>query len=133
MNRGSYLLILKLLKKVDLKFGRNFHEFEEGFYIYVGSAMNSLTGRVGYHLSNDKKGRWHIDRLLEFAEIEYIVMLPAEERLEEKISNILEKDRHLEVIRKFGSSDVKTRGNLFFVKDEGFFEKIFEILSEVKR
>lgn len=101
--------------------------------MYVGSAMNSLSGRVKYHLSSEKRGRWHIDKLLKIATLEYVLMIPYVKKIEEKISNRFLREKSLEVIEKFGSSDTKTIGNLFFVKDRNFFAKIFEIIEEVKR
>jgi len=133
MNKGSYLIILKLPEEIELRYGENTERLEKGFYVYVGSAMNSLTGRVKYHLSDNKKGKWHIDKLIEVSDVEYVILIPSKWKLEEKISNTLVKNCYLEVVKNFGSSDVKTKGNLFFVRDKRFFEKIFEILNEVKK
>ncbi|MDI3473286.1 MAG: hypothetical protein PWQ20_899 [Thermotogaceae bacterium] len=133
MNRGSYVLIIKLNNESTLKYGNNSRKFKEGYYLYVGSAMNSLSGRVKYHLSSEKRGRWHIDKLLKIATLEYVLMIPYVKKIEEKISNRFLREKSLEVIEKFGSSDTKTIGNLFFVKDRNFFAKIFEIIEEVKR
>lgn len=133
MNTGSYILIIKLADRTVLKYGNNSKKFEAGYYVYVGSAMNSLTGRVKYHLSSEKSGKWHIDKLLKIATLEYVLMIPFNTRIEEKISNRFLKEKGLEVIERFGSSDVRTKGNLFFVKDKSFFSRIFEIIEEVKK
>lgn len=39
--------------------------FYKGYYVYIGSAMNSLEGRIQRHLSKDKKLHWHVDYLLD--------------------------------------------------------------------
>ena len=39
-------------------------DFGEGFYVYVGSALNSLESRLKRHLRDDKKLFWHVDYLL---------------------------------------------------------------------
>ncbi|HEW92369.1 MAG TPA: DUF123 domain-containing protein [Thermotogaceae bacterium] len=132
MNKGSYLLIMNLPEEVNLKYGKRSKSFEAGYYIYIGSAMNSLTGRINHHLSSEKKGRWHIDTFLKFSTIEYIVMIPCAERLEEKLSVSLEEEKDLEVVEGFGASDIKSKGNLFFIKNERFFSKIFKVLKEVR-
>ena len=48
-DRGSYLLILKLNRKMNLEFGRKEKRqaFPAGYYVYVGSAMKNLTQTAG--------------------------------------------------------------------------------------
>lgn len=40
-------------------------EFSRGFYVYTGSALNSLPSRISRHLRESKKKHWHIDHLLD--------------------------------------------------------------------
>lgn len=64
--KGCYCLIIKLNQNSRIKIGKKlgFIQFEKGYYVYVGSAMNSLESRLKRHLSNDKKLHWHVDYLL---------------------------------------------------------------------
>ena len=62
--KGSYALVLHLPQAQDLTVGKlGTHRFEPGYYLYFGSARNSLEGRLRRHLLPDKKLHWHIDFL----------------------------------------------------------------------
>ena len=73
VNKGSYALVLNLSAERRIQVGRlgNFI-FPPGFYLYFGSALNSLTERVNRHLRAEKKLRWHIDYLAAQAEIQQV-------------------------------------------------------------
>ena len=43
-----------------------------GVYLYFGSALNGLNGRIQRHLRGDKKIHWHIDYLTSSASIEQV-------------------------------------------------------------
>ena len=64
--KGTYCLIIGNYKTSSLKIGNLYedYKFKKGFYVYIGSAMNSLIPRVNRHLSDDKKMHWHVDYLL---------------------------------------------------------------------
>ncbi len=113
MNKGTYVIVLKIDRDVNVS-RPSFQELSKGLYAYVGSAMNSLTARLRRHLSKNKKIHWHIDQLTEVGEVILIVAFTGN-RLEEKLSHFL-SDR-FEVIKNFGSSDLRTKGNLFKLTD----------------
>ena len=46
--------------------------FPVGVYLYFGSALNGLNGRIQRHLRREKKAHWHIDRLASPASIEEV-------------------------------------------------------------
>ena len=114
--KGSYILLISLPAAREITIGSlgTIH-FEPGGYAYVGSARGGLKGRVGYHLKKNKKPRWHIDYLLEFAVIENVLTIETDERLECAIASML--NNYFETISRFGSSDCKCRGHLFFAPD----------------
>lgn len=63
---GVYALVLLVSEKTTLEVGRlGPRDFASGIYVYVGSAMNTLPGRVSRHLRREKKKHWHIDYLLD--------------------------------------------------------------------
>lgn len=111
--KGTYILFIELAGDRAINVGSlgTIH-FERGGYAYAGSAMGGLKGRIGYHLKKNKKPRWHIDYLLEFAGIENVLTIETGERLECTIANML--GEHFESIPRFGSSDCKCRSHLFF-------------------
>ncbi len=110
MNKGSYILILKLEK--DLKITRPKEiTLKPGYYAYVGSAMNSLTGRIKRHLLKNKKIHWHIDQLTTQARIIGVYMFVGK-KIEKEMSEFF--GRYLKGIKGFGSSDIQTHSNLFY-------------------
>lgn len=113
-NRGSYLLFGYLPKSEHIHVG-NLGEcfFPEGFYIYVGSAMQFLSQRIQRHLRGNKKNHWHIDFFLPFLRDIRALPVRSSERLECAIAQELGKIA--QVIPHFGSSDCSCAGHLFFM------------------
>ena len=71
--KGTYALVLHLPLVHNLTVGKlGTHRFEPGYYLYLGSALNSLEGRLRRHLLPDKKLHWHIDYLSAKASIQEI-------------------------------------------------------------
>lgn len=109
--KGSYLLIIWLEGKKRIKTrGREF-DLKGGFYVYVGSAMNSLERRVERHFRRNKKLHWHIDFLLREGELLRAYLIPSGERLEEKLS--IEVSKYGEPVEGFGASDIGVSSNLY--------------------
>lgn len=116
--KGTYCLIIENKKECDLTVGKkgNFH-FEKGFYVYVGSALNSLPGRIKRHLSSSKKLFWHVDYLLAapHTRVIEVVFATGPQKVECAIShNISLKSKE---IPGFGSSDCRCKSHLFYFKD----------------
>jgi len=89
--------------------------FKAGYYAYIGSALGGLKGRVGRHLREEKKLRWHIDYLLARSRAVDIVTAPSRTRKECAIAGELAKS--LQSIRGFGSSDCTCHSHLFYSPD----------------
>lgn len=124
--KGSYFLIIRLDEERGVKTkGRAFH-LKSGYYVYVGSAMNSLEKRVERHFRKEKKLHWHIDYLLRRAELLRAYLIPSDERLEEKLS--LKVSKRGEPVPGFGAGDVKVSTNLYRFEDEPD-----EVLVEILR
>ncbi len=114
--KGAYLLVIQLKGKRKIKTkGREF-DLNSGFYVYVGSAMNSLEKRVRRHFKKDKKLHWHIDFFLKNAELLRAYLIPSETRLEEVLS--IEISKYGTPIDNFGSSDLKISSNLYHFNKE---------------
>lgn len=114
--KGVYCLISHLDTGSDIKVGRIGNmTFEKGFYIYVGSAMNSIESRVRRHVKKDKRLFWHIDYLLERASIVDILYIETEKREECAIARKLLR-KFIE-IPAFGASDCKCPSHLFYSKE----------------
>ncbi|WP_297498543.1 DUF123 domain-containing protein, partial [Thermococcus sp.] len=84
--KGSYFLVIRLRGDKTVKTRAREFSLRKGYYVYVGSAMNSLEKRVERHFAREKKLHWHIDYLLKEAELLRAYLIPSEERLEERLS-----------------------------------------------
>ena len=92
------------------------YKFNKGWYVYIGSAMNSLSGRINRHLSDDKKMHWHIDYLLENenSEIRDVLFNISDKKIECDLAGIIAKGG--EGIPKFGCSDCNCNSHLIYFK-----------------
>lgn len=114
--KGSYVLLVRLPEEQMIRVGgRGSVFFPGGHYAYVGSAMGGFSARVGRHLRESKKPRWHIDYLLQKAVVTGVILCEAEKRLECTIARVLKS--RLDSIPGFGASDCQCRSHLFFATD----------------
>ena len=118
------------MKKSDkIKIGHLYptaYKFKKGYYVYIGSAMNSLIPRLSRHLSDEKKMHWHIDYLLKSpnSDIREILFTDSIKRIECDLANSIAKDG-LETER-FGCSDCNCNSHLIY------FERKKDALKSVK-
>jgi Uri superfamily endonuclease len=116
--KGTYCLIISMKKseKLDIGHLHNMHRFKKGYYVYIGSAMNSLVPRLNRHLSDEKKMHWHIDYLLKSPDchIRDILFNISEERIECALAESISKDG--EEIPGFGCSDCSCSSHLIYFK-----------------
>jgi Uri superfamily endonuclease len=92
--KGVYCLIINLKRRSNIQIGKKGEIiFENGCYVYVGSAMNSLTARIKRHLREEKKLHWHIDYLLksDHSEIVDVRYTLTKERLECQVAHEISK------------------------------------------
>lgn len=115
--KGIYLIVIHLDRQVRIYIGSLGEvSFLPGYYVYVGSAQNSLEARIQRHLSKNKRCHWHIDYLLEFGQIVKILVYPGLDRFwESRIANILLQ--RYKPIPGFGCTDTKDVSHLFFLKE----------------
>ena len=113
---GSYILLLELSESQYIPVGQlGILYFTEGFYAYIGSALNGLETRINRHLRLNKRHHWHIDCLLDRADIYEVVLIPEGRRLECTLAQSLRE--YLSCIRGFGSSDCRCPGHLFYAPE----------------
>ncbi|MDO8870345.1 MAG: GIY-YIG nuclease family protein [Methanobacteriaceae archaeon] len=116
--KGTYCLIIEVEKDSKISVGRLEElQFKRGFYIYVGSALNSLESRVTRHLSSKKKLHWHADYLLmdSSSNIKEVIYSIGEEKIECSLASLI-SDKSSPMIR-FGCSDCSCVSHLFYFKD----------------
>jgi Uri superfamily endonuclease len=133
MNRqgGSYVLLIKLSEEGGIAVGAlGIITFPQGFYAYVGSAMGGLKSRINYHLREKKHPHWHIDYLLDKAQVIQVISAPTDSRLECTLAQILAKE--IDFIPGFGSSDCKCKSHLYFELGENRLKtRVVEAFAEL--
>ena len=132
MMKGSYLLLISLGTDQDIEVGRlGKRHFPSGTYLYCGSALNGVISRVGRHFDSRKKLHWHIDYLLQEAEVYGALIFLDERRLECRIRSILSQDGSVSIpVKGFGSSDCSCLGHLLYLADEEYLEPLIKRLLE---
>jgi Uri superfamily endonuclease len=127
--KGTYCLCIQIDEKINVKVGAlNNIEFQQGKYIYVGSALNSLIPRVKRHIKSSlgehPVKHWHIDYLLHnpFVSIKSIYYRKTSRKTECEIAKGLMNMG--EPIKKIGCSDCNCVSHLFKVNE-------FTILKEI--
>ena len=115
--RGSYCVVAFLPEDSDIEIGKlGTFSFPRGFYVYTGSAMSSLEGRIGRHLRKDKKLKWHIDYFLDRAvSIAFLPIISSEREECDINSRFLEEGES--VVKGFGSSDCGCASHLTYLGD----------------
>jgi Uri superfamily endonuclease len=118
--KGLYILVLSLKAPQDISVGKFvLKRFEEGVYFYVGKARNGLKGRIERHLRKKKRFFWHIDYFLQKADILEVWIRP--DSFDEcgsarQLQHLLGASSL--PVKKFGSSDCRCPGHLFFTPEE---------------
>lgn len=111
--KGSYILVIDLAKSVSLEVGRlGTCQVPAGLYLYCGSAMNGLEGRIRRHLRQTRKLHWHIDYLTSAAKVTEVWWLVSEERWECRWAEAIAGMGGEIVARGFGSSDCRCSTHL---------------------
>ena len=115
--KGAYILFLEVKTHTEIGVGRLGHiELNPGIYLYVGSAMGGFGKRLPRYLRETRKKHWHIDYLLDAAELVGILLLPSDEPIEDIIADRLAgTDGVQPVADGFGASDSRNRTHLFRV------------------
>jgi Uri superfamily endonuclease len=121
--------------------------FPAGYYVYFGSARAGLSARVGRHLKREKRFHWHIDYLLQFAEVVEVWYSPDGAQVEwgERKKEVEWGVRKKEclwcqvargmpqgqiLIPGFGSSDCRCPAHLIYFPSPPSFELFRRMLEE---
>ncbi|MEE8167757.1 MAG: GIY-YIG nuclease family protein [Candidatus Hydrothermarchaeales archaeon] len=114
----SYALLMELRKPARIKVGGlGTFDFPKGCYLYVGSALRNIDSRITRHLRRVKKKRWHVDYLLEKAEIRRISLYHLGEC--ELNQLVFKTPGAIAIVPGFGSSDCrKCKSHLTYFSEE---------------
>ncbi|MFO7991667.1 MAG: GIY-YIG nuclease family protein [Thermoplasmata archaeon] len=110
--KGIYLLVIELDHDEHIEVGSLGElEFQNGLYVYVGSAQNGVESRVKRHLRDEKKKHWHIDYLLDHAEISKVYALQGDKKDECATARYV--NYIATPVPDFGASDCSCNSHLF--------------------
>jgi Uri superfamily endonuclease len=125
--KGAYLLLMKLKNNTIIPIGRlGKIEFNKGFYLYAGSALNGLEKRILRHTRKQKKYHWHIDYFLNDAKI--VDTFYKESNVKEECAIAKKLDKIFPSISEFGCSDCSCNSHLFY----GSYEEIMNTIDSLK-
>lgn len=111
--QGAYVLLMELKTDQRIRIGnRGTFLFSHGWYLYVGSALNGLDQRIARHWSSQKKLHWHIDYLLQYAQITKVFY--KENTIREECTIAQHCIKTLQAVPGFGCSDCSCISHLFF-------------------
>ncbi|MEJ2739373.1 MAG: GIY-YIG nuclease family protein [Dehalococcoidia bacterium] len=130
--RGTYALLVFLKDGLRLRIGRlGVHDFPQGYYVYAGSALGGLSGRLKRHLKPEKRLRWHIDYLLQHAVISQIWYVQSGERLECTWNSLVfALPGAKPSLKGFGSSDCRCTTHLTYFSTAPSFDIFDRKLQE---
>ena len=130
MVKGSYILLVELASNKDILIGKlGYIFFPKAFYAYVGSALNGFKVRLAHHLREKKKPHWHIDYLLNEAQVLEIILYPNEQREECVLAQALAGE--FQFVPSFGSSDCECNSHLYFGNDKDRLKaKVIEVIEK---
>ena len=122
--KGTYALIIALASETTIAVGRlGEFTFPRGHYIYVGSAQMGLHARVRRHLRDEKRMRWHIDYLLEHAQVVEVWYTLSEEHVECQWQRAVHGMPDAKIpVHGFGSSDCRCSSHLTYFPSSPSFE-----------
>ena len=125
-NKGAYLLLLENPKNITLPIGKlGPVHFAKGFYVYVGSALNSLDTRVKRHRERKKKNFWHIDYISSrVMTLKKVYLIRRTDKIESHLCREIEKISDGS-IKNFGASDTKDSSHLVYFKESPLLKKSF--------
>jgi sugar fermentation stimulation protein A len=132
-DRGSYLLVLRLSQDKKINVGKlGSIVFKKGFYVYVGSAMVSLTARIERHQRLRKNFHWHIDSLRDVSEVVGVFSIRSSDRLECELAHAMSGIAEW-TVQGFGSSDCTCPTHLFGFKNDPASLTVFQRLLQYFR
>jgi Uri superfamily endonuclease len=113
---GTYALVMALRVELRLRAGRlGIHNLIPGYYVYTGSALGGLAGRLRHHLKLEKRLHWHIDYLLREAAIAQVWYALGQLRLECTWNAIVKGlPGAISCIPGFGASDCQCSSHLTY-------------------
>jgi sugar fermentation stimulation protein A len=116
VDSGVYIAVFRVDRRLRTRVGHlGGCTFKRDVYLYVGSAQRNLRARLARHARRDKPLRWHIDFLSAQAIMLGAAMYPGPKSRECELADWL-RGRLATAIPRFGSSDCRCPGHLFYAR-----------------
>lgn len=113
--KGTYCLLIYLKTDQTIQIGKKGEIiFKKGYYVYVGSAMNSLGGRIRRHLRKNKKLHWHVDYLLDNPQSQITEVYFSDDGIKHECDMAFHIAGEGSKIQGFGCSDCKCNSHLIY-------------------
>lgn len=108
-----YLIEWDLPQDIEVAIGKlGTYHFQQGRYVYIGSAKKNIRARIERHLKIEKKTRWHMDYLRPYVE-PVKVLTVSFHKGECSLKQFIQKTYGGQMIMKgFGSSDCNCDSHL---------------------
>ncbi|RAP51400.1 MAG: endonuclease [Methanosphaera sp. rholeuAM270] len=119
VDKGNYCIVIEVKEDCDIRIGaRGIVHFTSGYYVYVGSALNSLSKRIERHLSDSKRKHWHADYLLlnKNTQIMEVIYTYCTKKIECSIACEILKSSD-DYIELFGCSDCNCISHLYYFRE----------------
>ena len=138
---GTYVLVLEVIVGFDIISDHYSWYFQNGFYLYFGSAKRStstsLGNRLNRHFLREKNLHWHIDYLTSHEKVVLHQAYYKTGKKETECQNltILANQFPMKVIKNFGNSDCKQNcgGHLAYLIDTKMnFNTISKVFMDAK-
>ncbi len=115
---GAYLLIIQVKKRLKITPGSlGTLTLNSGSYVYVGSAMRNLESRIKRHHQKRKKLYWHVDYLLDSADLAKSLPIRSARRIECALAGNIAQIAQSSVAG-FGCSDCSCPSHLHYFPDD---------------
>ena len=130
--KGSYVLVVRLEEAISIPVGKlGPQDFCKGYYLYFGSALSGLDGRIQRHVRSDKILKWHIDYLTTRAPVIETWRIADDRRWECIWAQLaLEQNGVTAPAKKFGSSDCKCHTHLVRLKSRSRVDVLRRLLRQ---
>ncbi|MBI5458408.1 DUF123 domain-containing protein [Methanobacterium sp.] len=117
--KGTYCLLINLNKNQSIEIGKKGEiQFKKGCHVYVGSALNSLEGRIKRHLRQNKKMHWHVDYLLDSPHTQVTEVFYSDDGDKHECELAAQIALKGAEIKGFGCSDCNCPAHLFYFQNE---------------
>jgi len=131
---GTYVIVLQVERRASVEVGKlGTVVFDEGFCLYVGSALGrgGLRARLARHLRGGETSHWHVDRLRAIATPVEIWVCVDDRRHEHAWSQLLASSRRFALPRgRFGASDCRCPAHLFASRRKPDVRSFRRLLAE---